>query len=169
MEPKKITPHEAHTGDKAPSNVVGFGDRVPVRRKINDGQQPRFLVCWALGHKDADIVSLMEDGSVRYNGSWKYSPEGRSVANDHELRIALAKMKNTKPKVRGCLACEHGVNVKFGRKHTFECRQTILPSLVTDSMWTMRFDADGKVVERHEHDDDVDHRDSKRAIHTRTT
>ena len=32
-----------------------------------------------------------------------------------------------------CLACEHGINVNFGWKHTFECRQTILPSAVTDS------------------------------------
>ena len=47
----------------------------------------------------------------------------------------LPKMKNTKPKVQGCLACEHGINVSIGRKHTFACRQTILPSLVTDSMW----------------------------------
>ena len=138
VEPKKITPHEAHTGDRAPSNVVGFWDRVLVHSNINDDQQPRFLVCWALGHKDADIVSLMGDGSVRYNGSWKYSPEGCSVANDHELQDALAKMRNTQPKVRGCLACEHGIHVKFGRKHTFECRQKILPSLVSDSLWTMR-------------------------------
>ena len=30
----KITPHEAHTGDKAPSNVVGFLERVLVGNKI---------------------------------------------------------------------------------------------------------------------------------------
>ena len=67
----KITPHEAHTGDKAPSNVVGFLERVLVRSKINDGTQPRILVGWAFGHKDADIITPMEDGSVRYNGAWK--------------------------------------------------------------------------------------------------
>ena len=49
----------------------------------------------------------MEDGSVRYNGSWKYSPEGRSDVNVHEHWSALAKMQNTKPKVQSCLACEH--------------------------------------------------------------
>ena len=85
----------------------------------------------------------MEDGSVRYNGSWKHSPEGRSVANNHELQNSCAKMKNTKPKVQVCLACEHGFNVNLGRKHTFESRQTILPLLTTDSLWTVKLDADG--------------------------
>ena len=46
----KITPHEAHTGDKASSNVAGFLERV-VCSKINDDKQPRSLVGWALGHK----------------------------------------------------------------------------------------------------------------------
>ena len=90
---------------------------------------------------------------MRCNGSWQYSPEGQSVANDHELQSAFGKMKNTKPKVQGCLACEHGINVSIGRKHTFACRQTILLSLVTDSMWTVKFDAGGKVLKRHEHED----------------
>ena len=58
-----------------------------------------------------------------------YSPAGRSDANVHELQSALAKTKETKPKVQGCLAGEHGININLGRKHTFECRQTILPSL----------------------------------------
>ena len=63
-------------------------------------------------------------------------------------------MKNTKPKVRGCLACEHGINVSLGRKHTLECRQTIIPSLVTDSLWTVKLAADGQSLKRHEHEDD---------------
>ena len=75
----KLTPHEALTRDQAPSNVVGFLERVLVRSKINDDKQPRFLVRWTLGHKDVDIITFMEDGSVRYNGLWKYSPEGRSA------------------------------------------------------------------------------------------
>ena len=57
------------------------------------------------------------------------------------------------------------LHVNLGRKHTFECRQTILPSLVTDSLWTVKFDAAGKVLKRHEHDD-VDHRDPKRVRFT---
>ena len=141
-------------------------ERVFVHSKINDDKQPRFLIGWALGHKDADIITLMEDGSVRYNCSWKYSPEGRSVANDHELPSALAKMKNTKPKVQGCLACAHGINVNLGRKHSSECRQTFLPSLVTDNLWTVTFAADGKVLKRHEDGDDVDNRDWKRVLCT---
>ena len=155
-----------HTGDKAPSNVVGFLERVLVHSKINDDKQPRFLVGWALGHKDADIITLMEDGSVLYNGSWKNSPEGRSDANVHELQSALTNMKNTKPKVQGCLACEYGINVSLGRRHTFECRHTILPSLVTSSLWTVKFDADGKGLKRHEHEGDAEHRDSKRVRFT---
>ena len=65
--------------------------------------QRRFLVGWALGHKDADTITLIEDGSVRYNDSCKYSPEGRSVANDHGPQDALGKMNNTKPKMQSCL------------------------------------------------------------------
>ena len=96
---KQITPHEAHIGDKAPSNVVGLLERVVlVRSRINDDKQPRFLVGWPLGHKDADIITLMEDGSVCYDGSWKYSPEGRSDANVHEHQSALAKMKKHETK-----------------------------------------------------------------------
>ena len=75
-------------------------------------------------------------------------------------------MKNTKPKVQGCLACEHGINVNLGRKRAFEFRQIILPSLVRDSFWMVKFDADGKVLIRHEHEDDVDHGDSKRVRFT---
>ena len=99
------------------------------------------------------------------------SPEGRRVANDHELQSALAKMKSTKPKVQGCLACAHGINVNLGRKHSAECRQTILPSLVTDNLWKVTFAADGKVLKRHEDEDVVvvDHRDSKRVRITHKT
>ena len=132
------------TQNKAPSNIAGFPERVLVRNKINDDKQPRFLIGWSLGHRDADIITLMEDGSVRFNGSWKYSPERRNAEHVHELQSALAKMKNTKPKVQGCLECAHGINVSLGRKHALECRQTILPLLVTDSLWTIKFDAGGK-------------------------
>ena len=93
----KTTPHEAHTGDKTPNNAAGFFESVLVWSKINNDKQPRFLIGWALGHKDADIITLMEDGSVRYNGSWKYSPERRSETNDRELQDALKLIKNTKP------------------------------------------------------------------------
>ena len=41
--------------------------------------EPRFLVGWALGHKDADS-----------SPSWKME-EGRRVANDQELQIAGEK------------------------------------------------------------------------------
>ena len=71
-------------------------------------------------------------------------------------------MKSTKPVAQGCLACEHGINVSIGRKHTFACRQTSLPSLVTDSTWTVKFDADAKVLKRHEYEGDDIHRDPKR-------
>ena len=71
-------------------------------------------------------------------------------------------MNITKPQVQGCLACEHDINDSLGKKLTFECRQTILPSLVTDSLWTVKFDADGKVLRRHEHEGNDEHRDSKR-------
>ena len=56
----KTSPHVAHTGDQAPNNVVvGFLERVLVRSKVTDDKQPRFWKCWALGYKDADIITLM--------------------------------------------------------------------------------------------------------------
>ena len=53
---------------KAPSNVVGiyWNECLFVARPTI-----RFLVGGALGHKDADIITLMDDGSVRHTGSWK--------------------------------------------------------------------------------------------------
>ena len=81
--------------------------------------------------------------------------------NEHEPQSALAKMRNTKTK-SAKLSDEHGINVSIVRKHTFASRQTSLPSLVKDNMWTMKFDADGKVSQRHEHDGDDQHRDPKR-------
>ena len=69
--------------------------------------------------------------------------------------------------MQGCLACEHGITVNLGRKQTFECRQTTLPSLVSRQL------VDGeiqrrwhKVLKRHEHEDDVEHRDAKRVHFT---
>ena len=93
--------HEAHTGDNAPNIVVGFLERVLVRRKINDDTQPRFLIGWAPGHRDVDIITLVEDGSVIYNRTWKYGPEGRSETHDRELQDARKLMKNTKQKKQG--------------------------------------------------------------------
>ena len=92
----KIPPHEAQTGAKEPSNVVGFLERVLVRSKLNDDKEPRCLVGWELGHNDANIITLMEDGCVRCSSAWKYSPERRSVGNDHGLLNALGKMKKHK-------------------------------------------------------------------------
>ena len=88
----KITPHEGHTRDEAPSNVVGFVERVSCsQQKSTMTKQPRFLVGWALGHKDADIITLMEDENVRHNGSWTYSPEGRNAVNVNELEECARK------------------------------------------------------------------------------
>ena len=39
-------------------------------------------------------------------------------------------------------------------------------SLVTDSLRAVKFDADGKVLKHHGHEDDVDHKLETRAIHT---
>ena len=57
--------------------------------------------------------------------------------------------------MQGCLACEHGINVNLRRRHTVECRQTTLLSLVTDSLWTVKFDARGTVLKRRDRDDEV--------------
>ena len=71
-------------------------------------------------------------------------------------------MKNTKSKVQGGLACEHGINVNLGRRHTVQCRHTTLPSLVSDSLWTVKFDAHGTVLKRHDREDELDTRNPQR-------
>ena len=62
----------------------------------------------------------MKDGSVRDTGAWSYGPGANSNVNTPQLQDTLANMKNTKPKVQGCLACEHGMNVNIGQKHTLD-------------------------------------------------
>ena len=80
------------------------------------------LESWSFGHKDADVITVMEDGRSEIQRFVEVQSRRDSVAKDYELQRALAKMKNTKPKVQGCLACEHGINVSIGRKNTFACR-----------------------------------------------
>ena len=77
--------------------LLDFWSEFLFENKINDDKQPG-----RLGHLDTyiqDIIALIKDENVSYNGSWKYSPEGRSAGKDHELQSALAKMKKHKPKV----------------------------------------------------------------------
>ena len=81
-----------------------------------------------VGHKDTDIITLVRDGNVRFNGSWKYNREGRNDANVHKLQNALAKKR--KPQNQKCKAAshrEHEINVNLGRKHTFEYQQKFFP------------------------------------------
>ena len=62
---------------------------------------------------------------------------------DVELTVAKSKMKNTKPKVQRCLRCEHRIRGDLGRKHTVDCRQTVHPTRVAESLWTVPIIADG--------------------------
>ena len=48
---------------------------------------------------------------------------------------------------------------------TVECRQTTLPSLITDSLWTVKFDANRIVLQRRDRDG-VDTRSPQRARFT---
>ena len=70
------TPHEAHTGDKAPSNVVGT-------------QISGWLGTWSQRCRHRHP-----------HGRWKREIEGRSVANDQELQNALGKMKTQNQKCK---------------------------------------------------------------------
>ena len=87
------------------------------------------------------------------------SPRGRSVCKTITKLQECARKDESHKKQKGAkvvLACEHGINVNLGRKtHVLIVGTKILPSLVTDSLWTVKFDADGKVLKRHEHDHDV--------------
>ena len=100
--------------------------------RTNDDNQPRRLVGWLLGHRDADITTLKHYGGVRYIGSWKYTV------------MRTRRMQNTEPKVQGCLACANGVNIDLGWKHT------------------VRFDSGGNSVKRADVDGPKDTSDTKR-------
>ena len=146
----KITLCEAHTGDKHRAMLLGFWNEFLFKQ--NQRSISGRLDTW---HKTL-ASSSHGRRKCAFNGSWKYSPEGRSDANDHELQSALTKMKNTKPKVQAT-----SPSVRNTRSNVDKVR---------DSLWTTKFDADGKVLKRHEHDGDVEHKDIKmRAIHTQTT
>ena len=67
----KITPHDAHTGAKHRAMFVDSWNEFLSETKSTMTKHPKFLVGWSLGHKDADVITLMEDGNVSYNGSWK--------------------------------------------------------------------------------------------------
>ena len=102
-----------------------------LAERTNDDKPPIFLIGWTLGHRDADIITLMQDGIVRCAGLWKYSPTHDTDAIDAStLNGARSEMKNTEAKVPGCMACEHGISFDRGRKHTVECRETVHPTSV---------------------------------------
>ena len=52
-------------GTKHRAILIDFWSEFLFENKINDDKQPRFLVGWSLGHKDPDIITLMEDENVR--------------------------------------------------------------------------------------------------------
>ena len=103
-----ILPREAHTGDNAPSNVAGFLEPVLVRNRT---RQPRVLIGRLLGHHDADVVTLMQNESVRCNGSWKSNFTQNGGDNEVDLKDAMSKRRKTKlqdarvPGVRTCSYC----------------------------------------------------------------
>ena len=80
------------------------------------------------GHHDADIITLMQDGSARYTGSWNYRP----THNSNE---------NTNPRCKGAWHANIESVLTWGRFHTSSV-QTVHPTSVTDSLWTVRFDPD---------------------------
>ena len=59
-------------------------------------RQPRLLVALLLEHKSADIITLMNDESVRYTGSWKCCPVNANVMSTFGLMEATSNLKHTK-------------------------------------------------------------------------
>ena len=148
VDQKKSVHHEST--HRKQSTAVGFLERALVRSKINDDKQPRFSVGRALGHKDTDIITLMQDGSVRYNGSWKCSLEGCSVANDHELQNALGKKKTQNQRCKVVWRANmESTSMLVGNTRSIVDRQFF--PLSRDRQLV-----DGE--KRHVHDDGVDHR-----------
>ena len=110
---------------------------------------------WSVGH----LVTKTQTSRL----SWKTQVCGTTVRENAVPKDAVLQTimnfsmrsedeKYTNQKVQSCLACEHGINVNLGRKHTFDCRQDNA-SLFRNRqrLWTVKFDADGRVLKRYEH------------------
>ena len=75
-------------------------------------------------------MTLMPDGNVRYTGNWKFSPDRDTPENVTELKKALSKMRNIRPRTPGCAACNPGADPLADRRwngeHTLTCRKIVI-------------------------------------------
>ena len=91
-------------------------------------------------------------------------PSGCSEDSSVECRLR----RESDPRPRGLHpvqsddAYEHGTSVDLVRKHPIACKQTVHSTRVTDSLWTVRFDADRSSLIRTDVGDARDTSDAKR-------
>ena len=81
---------------------------------------------------------------MRYNGSCTYISTHNSDENEVEHKDAMSKKKKKKRKTLSAKmpGMRTWTSVAPGRQHTTERRQPLHPTSVTDSVWTVRLDAD---------------------------
>ena len=78
-----VTAYEAHAGSPPPQHWARFLQRVLVRRRDGDDEQPRFQIVWltcVAGGSDEVIALQMV---LRHQGDWRLSPE-QDAARDLE-------------------------------------------------------------------------------------
>ena len=124
---------------------------------------------WSVGH----LVTKTLTSSL----SWKTevcvtTVRGNTVPKDAVMQTSMnfrVRSRRWKTRNQRCKAAWHvnmeSTSILVGNTRSNVDKQ-FFPSLVTDSLWTVKFDADGKVLKRHEHEGDVEHRDSKRVRFT---
>ena len=101
-------------------------------------------------------MTLMPDGNVRYTGNWKFSPDRDTPENVTELKKALSKMRNIRPRTPGCAACHPGADPQADRRwngeHNLTCRKTVIKMGMANSYWEVKIDTRGRAVRQREAD-----------------
>ena len=89
---------------------------------------------------------MQPDGRHRHYGNWRHSPDAESEKNKVELIEAKKKIKEPNFKTAGCATCEIGATNQNNGMHTTACRQTVHDSGVAPSLWTVKFDSNGRQI-----------------------
>ena len=140
----KESSYEAHTGQRAPTKLAAFMERILVRARGEKPAQPRWKVGWFLGMVGADVEILEPDGKHRRYGTWRHSPDAETDANKEELKEAKKLIEEPNFKTAGCSTCEVGATKQNKGEHSAACRQTVNDSGVARSSWTVKIDNSGQ-------------------------
>ena len=82
----KVSSYEAHTGQRAPTKLAALIERILVRAREEEPEQPRWKVGCLLGMVGADVDVLDQGGKHKRYGTWRHSPDAETDLKEEELR-----------------------------------------------------------------------------------